>query len=299
MKKCYELAKKIYGVILSLIKDICGTEFAKVFDTRVRFHRIINLKNPQTLSEKVCWLEVHGNSELVIRCSDKWEVREYVKEKGLSDILVPVYGDVYQRSSDIPFAMLPQSFVIKATHGCKMNYFCKDKDALDMKECIGTIDKWLKTTYGTYSGEWHYTKIPHRIYVEKYLDDADKMIDYKFHCFNGNPEFVLVVSSRDATSSNSMRATLDLFDMGWNKVKGLVSHHGEIVGNGGVKHPSNLPEMIAIAKKLSEDLPFVRVDLYELHGKIYFSELTFTPACGVLPYFTDSFNRSWGKKLKL
>lgn len=295
----YSVAKKVYGYFLMALKNIVSADMAKLFDSKLRFHRTLHLKNPQTLSEKVCWLENHENSALKVKCTDKWDVRAYVASKGLSDLLVPVYGTAYTSSDAIPFQSLPERYVVKATHGCKMNYFCKDKAKFDIQDCKATVDAWLDTTYGAFSAEWHYLDIPHRVYIEQYLDDADKMIDYKFHCFNGIPEFILALSNRDAISGKNMKVTIDMYDMDWNNIAGLQDFHGDKIGKGNLKRPKYFDKMKEIARILSKDFQFVRVDLYEINGKIYFGELTFTPACGIFPYFTDEFDREMGKKLKI
>lgn len=289
--------KACYGAALMGLMRIAGKDTAKKFDTWLRFRKRLNLKNPESLRDKVIYIENHCPSPMTARCTDKWEVRSYVAEKGLADTLVPVYGTVYRTFEEIPFDRFPDRFVLKATHGCKMNYFCADKDTLDLADCRKTVEKWLRTTYGTYSGEWHYLDIPHRIYCERYLDDVGRMIDYKFHCMNGIPQFVLVCSGRNSDGHKAMAVTLDLFDMEWKPIPALVSSGLERAGSGDMPRPKDFEGMVDIARKLSEGFAFVRVDLYELHGRIYFGELTFSPACGVFPYFSDTFLQKMGEKL--
>ena len=161
------------------------------------------------------------------------------------------------------------------------------------------MQKWLDTTYGTYSVEPHYATIPHRLYAEEFLENADSLIDYKFHCMNGEPQFVLVCSDRKANGDKGMGVTLDLFDMNWKPMEGLQRIGNEIPGNGTVKKPQLFEQMKEVAKTLSGDFKFVRVDLYEKDGKILFGELTFSPACGVFPYFSDEFNEEMGKYLQI
>ena len=114
----------------------------------------------------------------------------------MSGIWVPLAGGQWSSVNEIDFQTLPDAFVFKATHGCKMNYLVPDKTKLDKKKCMAEMSRWLQTTYGTYSMEPHYLKIPHRIYAENYLADADKLIVYKFHCMNGLPQLVLVCGAR-------------------------------------------------------------------------------------------------------
>lgn len=291
--------KLIYAKVLNAISAIAGVDNAKIFDTRLRFHKKINLKNPQTLSDKVSYIELHEQSPLASQCTDKYAVRDYVSSKGLEDILVPLIGGVLSRVEDIDFSILPNCFVIKATHGCKMNYIVPDKTNFDEGKCKKEIRRWLSTTYGTYSMEPHYTTIPHRFYIEEYLFNVDGLIDYKFHCMNGVPYFVLVCSNRIVDGDNKMRATLDVFNREWEPIFELVPSYLEVPGNGEMKRPKNIDKMVEIARILSEDFKFVRVDLYELDDKIYFGELTFTPGCGIFPYFTNRFDAEMGKLLRL
>ena len=291
--------KGIYAKLLKGISSIAGVDAAKKFDAQLRFHKKLNLKNPIRLSDKVTYIELHQQSPLASSCTDKFAVREYVEKKGLGDILVPLVGGPWSKVDDIDFACLPDSFVIKATHGCKMNYLVPDKSKMDVENCRKEIRRWLSTTYGGYSMELHYLSIPHRVYAEKFLESSDRIIDYKIHCLNGKPKFILVCSERKADGDAAMKVTLNLFDLDWNHIPKLISAGAEVAGDGSIPKPKKLNEMLEIAKKLAGDFKFVRVDLYELDSRVYFGELTFTPANGVFPYFTDEFDLEMGRKLKL
>lgn len=293
------MLKKIYSCWLKVLVLLLGIDFAKQFDAYLRFRRKLNLKNPQTLADKVTYLFLHKNTPLMSTCTDKWAVREYIASKGLSDILIPTLGGPWTSVKDINFDSLPNEFILKATHGCKMNYFVPDKSKLDIPSCKRTLQKWLDTTYGTYSMEPHYKPIPHRIYAERLLDASGGLADYKIHCLNGEPSFILVCSERNA-QGRRMQVTLDLFDVNWHTQNQYLQSSGlEIVGMGKIAKPQYLNNMLKISRTLSADFSFVRVDLYEVQGKIYFGELTFSPACGVLPYFTDEFIYEMGKKLQV
>ena len=143
-------------------------------------------------------------------CTDKYAVRDYIREKGLEDILIPVVGGPWENVEDVDFDSLPDSFALKATHGCKMNYLVADKKQLDRKKCKAEMSRWLATTYGAYSMEPHYLTIPHRIYAEEFLADAAQLTDYKFHCANGEPLFVLTVYDRKTDGDNGMSLSFDI-----------------------------------------------------------------------------------------
>ena len=293
------MLKQIYGCWLSVLTSLFGIDFAKKTDAYLRFKRKLNLKNPQTLADKVTYLFLHKMTFAMSACADKWTVRDYLRQKNLSDILIPTVGGPWNSIEEIDFDALPNKFIFKATHGCKMNYLVPDKARLDIAECKKTLQKWLDTTYGTYSIEPHYNIIPHRIYAEELLEASGGLIDYKFHCLNGVPQFVLVCSERNS-KGKSMQVTLDLFDKDWNSLNKYLQSAGlEIVGSGTIERPQTLDKMLEVARSLSKDFKFVRVDLYEVNGKVYFGELTFSPACGVFPYFTDEFITKMGQKLKI
>lgn len=293
------MLKKIYSCWLKVLVLLLGIDFAKQFDAYLRFRRKLNLKNPQTLADKVTYLFLHKNTPLMSTCTDKWAVREYIASKGLSDILIPTLGGPWTSVKDINFDSLPNEFILKATHGCKMNYFVPDKSKLDIPSCKRTLQKWIDTTYGTYSMEPHYKPIPHRIYAEQLLDASGGLADYKIHCLNGEPSFILVCSERKA-QGRRMQVTLDLFDTNWHAQNHYLQQSGlEVVGMEKIAKPQYLNNMLKISRTLSHNFSFVRVDLYEIKGKIYFGELTFSPACGVLPYFTDEFIYEMGKKLQV
>lgn len=293
------MIKKIYGYWLSVLTFLFGIDLAKQFDAYFRFKRKLNLKNPQTLADKVTYLFLHRSTPLMSSCTDKWAVREYVKGKGLADILVPVVGGSWTNVEGINFDALPNKFILKATHGCKMNYIVENKAELDISDCKNKLQKWLDTTYGTYSLEPHYKLIPHRIYAEELLDDPHQIIDYKINCLNGKPKFIFVGSERDS-SQKSMKVKWDLFDTKWNCINQYLRTTGlETPNLGKIPIPKHFKEMLSAAEILSADFAFVRVDLYEVKGKVYFGELTFSPACGVMAFFTDEFISKMGKELEI
>lgn len=293
------IVKKCYALTMKCLRTVLGDCAAKKFDARLRFHRKLDLKNPTTLADKVSWLSINERSELIPICTDKFAVREYVSRKGFAYILIPLVGGPWSSVEEVDLTGLPDKFILKATHGCKMNYPVLQKAKMDMSECKQQMQKWLDTTYGTYSMEPHYERIPHRIYAEKLLESAHDLMDYKFHCLNGEPQFVLVCSERKADVDKRMCVTLDLFDTKWNPVFEVQQVGAEIPGKGIIPKPQRLDEMLQIARELSGDFKFVRVDLYELDGVVLFGELTFTPACGVFPYFSDAFIEEMGKKLTI
>lgn len=282
------LARDLYRHALNASSAILGVETTKKLDSRIRFGRKLDLENPKTLSDKICWIELNTDQTLAARCTDKYAVRSYVEEKGLGDILIPLVGGPWINASDIDIDSLPERFVLKATHGCEMNYICKDKSRLDRNDLLNKAGQWLKEDYPRACIEPHYKLVPHRLYSEEFVGVLGDVVDYKFHCINGEPAFVLTCSNRE----DSLK--LNLYDLDWNPISGL---QGAMRNERKIERPKNHKEMLEVAKTLSSDFDFVRVDLYEADEKIFFGELTFSPACGVLEYFTDSFVAKWGEVL--
>jgi hypothetical protein len=282
--------REIYRIGLSIGAKIFGVKATKQFDARFRFKKQLDLASPKTLSDKICWLELNETNPITSLCSDKYAVREYVKNKGLGDLLVPLYGGVYTAPEEIDFQSLPQQFVLKATHGCEMNIICEDKDSLDWEKAKKRMNHWLHTPQWRMCLEPHYLSIQPRIICEKYLGNSNSIIDYKFHCLNGVPQFILACFDRDKGLK------LNLYDLKWNQLDEICdAHRSEIK----IPPPAGLKEMIEVSRKLAQDFKFVRVDLYEIDGVIFFGELTFTPATGVLPYFSDKLLLEYGRKLAL
>lgn len=293
------IVKLVYSIWLGLLTTVFGIDIAKKFDTSLRFKRKLNLKKPETLADKVSYLELHESDPLISSCTDKWDVRDYLKKKGLSSILVPTVGGPWTKWDEMNWEELPNEFVLKATHGCKMNYIVKQKNNEDIKKCKKEVKRWLKTTYGKYSMEPHYYPLEHRFYAEEYLGDISGLIDYKIHCFNGTPEFILVVTDRKADGDKAMEVKLHLFDVNWNPIKEVVGYGGEKPGDCKVEKPKHFEEMLNIAKRLSKDFKFVRVDLYETDRGVLFGELTFSAAACVFPYLSEDFLIREGRKLKI
>lgn len=285
------IAKSGYRRLLNAFASIAGPSAAKRFDARFRFGRKLDLKNPKTLADKVSWIELNTENPLAVTCTDKYAVREYVAQKGLGDALIPLCGGPWSTLDKINIDELPEAFVMKATHGCEMNYICKDKSKLDEVDFMACAKKWLKEDYPRACVEPHYKKIPHRLYVEEYIGSFDGgVVDYKFHCFNGKPCFVLACSDRGRSVKKN------LYDLDWNPIPGIVGHEKN---EHELPRPKLLGEMINVSCVLAEDFEFVRVDLYEYNGKVLFGELTFSPASGVFPNFSDEFIEKWGEMLRL
>jgi hypothetical protein len=254
----------------------------------------LNLKNPVTFSEKLQYLRyfVFPKDPLVIRGADRVAVRELLKEKRLISYLIPTFG-TYTRFKDIPWEKLPKQFVIKCSHASGFNVIVYDKNTVNIKQLNRKFTRWLKTDYGLMTLERHYSPIPRKLIVEKYLGvDHSLPIEYKIHVFHGQAKYLYVVTGRNS----DIRYTHFLSN--WTPYPG-AQFNGWQSADYPIVEPPNFKKMLALAEKLAEPYPFVRVDLYNIKGKIYFSELTFTPAKGTLRLLDPKIDEEIGRWLSI
>lgn len=265
---------------------------------RRMFGRKLNLKNPETFNEKIIWLELnkYHNDPTVIKCCDKYLVRDYVTEHGCGDTLVNRIGS-WEKISDIPWDKLPERFVLKWNFGAGFNIICRDKSKLDIKEASKQLEKFGHKKYWLWYGETHYKHVPRRIVCEEYISslsglDGQPPDDYKLYCFNGKVEYILLCTNR-----KGMHADYVMYDKDWNLTdfSKLACEKGQSIA---VPRPKMLDKAIECSEKLSKDFPFVRVDWYIMEDRIYFGELTFTP-CGGLDDDIREGDRIMAELLKI
>lgn len=244
------------------------------------FGKDIKWDNPTNLIEKIYWLQFNSDTSLWTKCADKYRVRDYVVEKGCGNILNELYGN-WDDVEDIDFDSLPNSFVLKTNNSCGQILLVKDKSKLDVDFAKKQLKKWLDSKYGFEGAQLHYTKIEPCVIAEELLVNKNtpesSLVDYKIWCFNGIPEFVLVVAQRKSVGEYSLSA----YDLQWNNISDRVLNKKNVHYDGfEIVCPSSFNEMIEYAKKLSQGFPEVRVDFYDIDGKVIFGELTFTTGYG-------------------
>lgn len=261
----------------------------------VRFHKRLNLKSPQTLNEKILYMSLRTDTTLWTRLADKYAVRGYVEECGLSDILVPLYGH-WENADEIDFQKLPNSFVLKTVQGSGDIILVKDASTVDMNAIRYKMDKAVRMKYGELEGGKHYMRIKPAIIAESFMVNDDvsakystSIIDYKIWCFNGKPYYVWACCNRDKHGTDVMT-----YDLDWHahpEYSVFYDHYreGQIIPK-----PDNFDQMMLIAEKLAKPFPVVRVDLYNLAGQIYFGEMTFTSLGGLMDFYTDDFQKMCG-----
>ena len=273
---------------MGLINWMPDTVFTKlVFRGEMGYK--LDLKNPQTFNEKLQWLKLFDHRPEYTDLVDKLKAKEEVGKKIGFQYIVPIYGE-WDRADDIPFDEFPDQYVLKCNHDQGSVIIVSNKELLDKKETILILNKKVKRNHYYGTREYPYKNIKPKIFAEKYLGEI--MTDYKFYCFNGEPQFLYC-------SKGMLRAhvgAVDFYDLNWTPMPFYRTDYDRL---GMIPRPKHLDEMIEIARILSKDVPFVRVDLFEVDDQVYFSEFTLCPASGYMPFVPNEYDRIVGKKLVL
>lgn len=269
---------------------IPATEYPKLIELEYKkaLGHNLNWSNLQTYTEKMQWEKIYDNNPMKTILADKYLVREWVEEKIGNDYLIPLIG-VWDSFEKIDFSVLPSQFVLKTNHGTGTNLIVKDKDKLNIKRAQRLFDDWMKTDYAfTNSIQLHYKGIPRKIIAEKYLEtELRELQDYKFLCFDGKPYFCWVDLGRFA------KHTRTVFNMKWELQPWTQANYG--IADFDIPKPKNFDKMVEIATILSKDFSHVRVDLYNVYGKIYFGEMTFTNGSGLDPIVPEEYDYVLGQ----
>ena len=245
----------------------------------------INWKNPQTYNEKLQWLKIYDRQDSYTKMVDKYEAKEYVKNIIGEEYIIPTIG-IYDKFENIDFEKLPKQFVMKCTHDSGGLVICKDKSKLNLKEAKRKINQCLKVNYFNCWKEWPYKNVKPRIIIEKYMtnDDSDGINDYKFFCFNGKVKLLFIATDR---VNENEETKFDFYDENFNHLPIKNGHPNALVPP---SKPLNFEKMKELAEILSKDIPHLRVDFYEINGKIYFGELTFSHWAGMVPFEPEEYD---------
>ena len=262
----------------------------------IKLNRRLNLSKPSRFSEKIQHYKLFYRNKEMLRCVDKYLVRSFLEERGLDKYLNKLY-QVCDDASEIDFSLLPGKFVVKTSDGTggENIFISRDKSKLDINYAISRINGWKNRQINIMTREWAYEGASDsKIIIEKYLEDpfsTDSSInDYKFFCFEGEVNCLCIDMDR---YSNHKR---NFYDIDWNDLKVDSDKSSSDVK---LDKPSNFDEMVKLAKLLSKDFPFVRVDLYNIEGKIYFGEMTFYPWSGYVSFNPDIFDFILGDQFNL
>jgi len=292
--KIINVIKKPYKILIYLdekrIIHLSDEDYLKL-KYREKLNKKLNLKNPITFTEKLQWLKINDRNPKYTKMVDKIEAKKYVSELIGEEYIIPTLG-IWNKFEDIDFEKLPNQFVMKCTHDSGGSFICKDKSKLDIKKIRREFNRYLSKDYYYNGREWTYKNIKPRIIIEKYMTENDgaELIDYKFLCFNGEPKLLSPMKKdKGETKTN-------FYDIKLNKLP--IKIHYENFEENLVK-PQNFEKMIEIVKRLSKGIPHVRVDLYNVEGKIYFGELTFYPGSGLIKFEPEDWDNKIGEWIEL
>lgn len=267
------------------------------------FHRKCNLKEPHDLNEKILWAKLYADTSRWTELADKYKVREYVTQKGLKHILVQLYA-VWYDVKEVDFRALPEHFIIKANNGDgKGTNRIIHKSKLDEKqknELMRLIDSWLhRKNIGALHAEPHYKHMRPCVIAEELLPipaGQNSLTDYKIWCFNGKAYCIWVCNDRN---QNGNSAHVMTYDRNWQAHPEWSVFNSDYLQGERISKPENLEQMLQVAETLSEGFAQVRVDLYNIKGKIYFGELTFTSQGGLMDFYTSQFLQMMGNQVDI
>lgn len=253
----------------------------------------IDIRNPKTYNEITQWMKLFDNTEEKSRLADKYAVRKWVAEKIGEEYLIPLLG-VWEKAEDVDFEQLPEQFVLKCNHGSSYNIIVKDKKEMKEDEIRRKLDGWLHENFAFKNGyEFHYARIKPCIIAEKYMvmTEGKDLPDYKFFCFGGH---VFCSYTRINTASRDSDGKIGFFDRDYKLLPYYRKDHEPILEQ--PAKPENFHKMIELAEILAEGFSHVRVDFYNINGKIYFGEMTFTTSSGMGLFEPDEFDEILGKE---
>lgn len=261
---------------------------------RLTMKKPLNLKAPRSFNEKLQWLKIYDHKPEYTQMVDKYTAKRYVAERVGEDQIIPTYG-VWTHFDEIDFDKLPDQFVLKCTHDSGGLVICRDKKTLDKDKAKARLEKSLGRNYYWQTREWPYKNVPPRIIAEQYIvnDKHTPLIDYKFYCFNGKPEFLYVSKGLE----DHAQASISFLTLDWEFAPYKRSDYRMFTEL--PQKPKTFDQMVATAEKLSSGIDFLRVDLYEVNGKLLFSELTFSPCAGMMPFENPEDDLQIGKMLTL
>ena len=260
---------------------------------KYKMNEELNLKKPQTYSEKLQWLKLYDRNPIYTKMVDKYEVKDYVSKIIGDEYIIPTLG-VWDKFDDIDFNSLPNQFVLKCTHDSGGLVIVTDKKNFDKKAAKTKINHCLKRNYYTNTREWPYKGVKPRIIAEEYMVDESgyELKDYKFFCFNGKCKAMFIATDRNSDNETCF----DFYDLEFNH---LPFTNGHPNSNKEIEKPENFEKMIKLAEKISQNIIQCRVDFYNINGKIYFGEVTFFHWGGLKPFKPKEWDYKFGSWIHL
>ncbi len=261
----------------------------------------LDLKNPLTLNQKICWLKLYDRTELHTICADKYAVRDYVSEAIGEEFLVPLLFKTTNANDIIPQNMPLPPFIIKPNHDSGGGYIVKDMESVNWSKIRYNLKKRLKRNYYNHGREWQYKNISRKIIVERLLIDknGNPPFDYKIHMFNGKAQMIQVDIGRGTANHcrNWYSSDWEREPYKWSSPKKNGKRTDP--SDKDVPRPKNLEKMIQLSEKLAEPFDYVRIDWYDVDDEIYFGEITFHHDGGSQPILPREWDVKLGEMLVL
>lgn len=281
------------NIVHTGITNILSDETYLKLTYRVRFGEKLDFKNPITFNQKIQWLKLHDRQERYVELVDKVRVKDYVAKTIGEQYIIPTLG-VWNSFDDIDFDSLPNQFVLKCNHDSGSIVICRDKATFDYERARKKLAKGLKTDMYYWGREWPYKMVERKILAEAYMEDdnSEELKDYKLMVFNGKVKCSFVGSER--FSEDGLK--INFFNTDW-KVMPFERHYP--MSKRKIERPLNYDEMVELAEKLAKDIPFTRIDFYEVGGKTYFGEITLYPGSGLEEFTPYEWDKTLGTWIKL
>lgn len=286
---------KVLGNVI--LTHYCGWISDKLFlklKFRLNMNKWPNLKDPQTFSEKLQWLKLYNHKSEYTIMVDKVKVKDYIASIIGKEHIIPTIA-VWKDPNEIDFDQLPKRFVLKVNHTSGTGlYICKDKSKMNIEKVKEELRKGLKEDYYKMNREWPYKDVPRRAFAEEYMEDQyGELRDYKFFCFDGKVKALFIASDRNKEEHETK---FDFYDEDFNHLPFTNGHPNAKVPP---KKPASYEVMKRLAEKLSIGIPHVRIDFYDINGKVYFGEMTFFHWSGMKPFVPEEWDYKFGEWIKL
>lgn len=288
IKSIFKDPAKLLVIPLCVFGNLLPDKLFLSMKYRVGLGKKLNWDAPETLTEKIQWLKLYDRNPIYTNLVDKYAVKKYISDKIGSQYVIPLLG-VYDSPDDIDFDSLPSQFVLKCTHDSGGIVICKDKQSFDREGAKHKLRKALRTNYYKKTREWPYKDVPRRIIAEKYMTDESgyELKDYKIFCFNGEPKIYRIYFDRFSNTPCAIAYDIEGNYIPFGSIGKASNSHKSI------HIPETMPKMIELARILSKEIPFVRIDFYSIDGNIYFGEITLYPWSG----WEKLYPEGWDKKL--
>ena len=291
---------KIRKTILSLLQKIHYEVLPDKLFLIIKYflvtNELLNLRNPQKFTHKIQWLKLYNRKHEYTKMVDKIAVKDYVANKIGVQYVIPTIQR-WSSIEEINLDSLPNSFVLKTNNGGGNGgiVICKDKNHFNYEESIKRLKRSLESNIYLNYREWPYKNVVPQVFAEPLMKNGgdEELIDYKFYCFNGIPVYCQVIADR------KKKETIDFYDMEWNHQPFYGLNPECLPAKNPIKKPSSFCDMVRIARILSADIPFVRIDLYDINDKVYFGEITFFPASGMGHFTPNCWDYILGSLIQL